>query len=41
MEFCWEKNLAGSLRDKVNTPFLLLKMTKEKTVFATEEILEL
>ena len=27
------KNLEGSPRDKVNTPFLLLKMTKIKAVF--------
>ena len=34
------KNLAGSPRDKVKTPFLLLKMRK-KQFSATEEILEL
>ena len=34
------KNLAGSLRDKINTPFLLLKMTK-KQFSPTEEVLEL
>ena len=27
------KNLEGSPREKVNTPFLLLKMTKIKAVF--------